>query len=233
VLGRRFSELVADKLTRNRTVPVEKRYISQLSDTIRLLSVRPVISIYSSKELSTLRISTAADKSSPISKFNLSNGLQILELHHSFARLDSNVLLSKLTNDDRHQRWPSERRTTMTVIFVLMIFAVFISIDYLQNRGKAPQIAMEDAPVAVVPVPLGALVEGFHVPERLRFHTGHGWAVRERSRLARVGVDEFGAALLGGVDRIELPKPGHWLRQGQKAWTFYRNGEKTEMVSPP
>jgi len=120
----------------------------------------------------------------------------------------------------------------MTVILVLMIFAVFISIDYLRNRNKAPQIAMEAAPVVVAPMPLGALVEGFHVPERLRFHTGHGWALRERSRLARVGVDEFGAALLGGVDRIELPKPGHWLRQGQKAWTFYRNGEKTEMVSP-
>jgi glycine cleavage system H protein len=119
----------------------------------------------------------------------------------------------------------------MTVILVLMIFAVFISIDYLRNRGKAPQIAMQEAPLAA-PIPLGALIEGFHVPERLRFHTGHGWAMRERSRLARVGVDEFGAALLGGVDRIEMPKPGHWLRQGQKAWTFYRNGEKTEMVSP-
>lgn len=120
----------------------------------------------------------------------------------------------------------------MTVILVLMIFAVFIAIDYLPNRNKAPQIAMEESPVVAAPVPLGALVEGFHVPERLRFHTGHGWALRERSRLARVGVDEFGAALLGSVDRIELPKPGHWLRQGQKAWSFYRNGEKTEMVSP-
>jgi glycine cleavage system H protein len=120
----------------------------------------------------------------------------------------------------------------MTVILVLMIFAVFIAIDYLRNRNRVPQIAMEEGPVAVAPVQLGALVEGFHVPERLRFHAGHGWAMRERSRLARVGVDEFGAALLGGVDRIELPKPGHWLRQGQKAWTFYRNGEKTEMVSP-
>lgn len=120
----------------------------------------------------------------------------------------------------------------MTVILVLMIFAVFISIDYLRNRNKAPQIAMEEVPMATAPMQLGALVEGFHVPERLRFHTGHGWAMRERSRLARVGVDEFGAALLGGVDRIDLPKPGHWLRQGQKAWTFFRNGEKTEMVSP-
>ncbi len=120
----------------------------------------------------------------------------------------------------------------MTVILVLMIFAVFIAIDYVRNRNKAPQIAMEERRAVAEAAPLGILVEGFHVPERLRFHTGHGWALRERSHLARVGVDEFGAALLGGVDRIELPKPGHWVRQGQKAWSFYRNGEKAEMASP-
>jgi glycine cleavage system H protein len=122
----------------------------------------------------------------------------------------------------------------MVLIFVLVTFGVFIAIDYLRNRNKEPQIAMEmeEGLVAVAPMQLEAVVEGFHVPERLRFHAGHGWALRERTRLARVGVDEFGAALLGGVDRIELPKPGHWVRQGQKAWGFYRNGEKAEMVSP-
>jgi len=120
----------------------------------------------------------------------------------------------------------------MTLIFVLLTFSVFIAIDYIRNRHKVPQIAMEPRSLAVAPVQLGTVVEGFHVPERLRYHAGHGWALRERSRLARVGVDEFGAALLGRVDRIELPKPGHWVRQGQKAWSFYRNGEKAEMVSP-
>jgi glycine cleavage system H protein len=31
---------------------------------------------------------------------------------------------------------------------------------------------------------------------------------------------------------VELPKPGQWIRQGQKAWSFWRDGEKTDMVSP-
>ena len=56
--------------------------------------------------------------------------------------------------------------------------------------------------------------------------------MRERKRLARVGVDEFAAALMGRIERIELPKPGTWLRQGQKAFSFYRDGEKTEVLSP-
>ena len=37
---------------------------------------------------------------------------------------------------------------------------------------------------------------------------------------------------MGRIDRIELPKPGTWLRQGQKAFAFFRDGEKTEVLSP-
>ena len=37
---------------------------------------------------------------------------------------------------------------------------------------------------------------------------------------------------MGRIERIELPKPGTWLRQGQKAFTFIRDGEKTEVLSP-
>jgi glycine cleavage system H lipoate-binding protein len=120
----------------------------------------------------------------------------------------------------------------MTVILVLVTFAIFITIDYLRNRKRAPQLGEEKSPVVGRAVPAGNFVEGFFVPKDLRYHPGHGWALRERKNLTRVGVDEFGAALLGGVDRIELPKPGRWVRQGQKVWSFYRNSEKAEMVSP-
>jgi hypothetical protein len=36
----------------------------------------------------------------------------------------------------------------------------------------------------------------------------------------RVGADEFAAALLGNFERIELPKPGQLIRQGQKVVSF-------------
>jgi glycine cleavage system H protein len=45
-------------------------------------------------------------------------------------------------------------------------------------------------------------------------------------------VDQFASTLLGKIEAIGLPKPGHWIRQGQKAFTFFRNGEKTEILSP-
>jgi glycine cleavage system H lipoate-binding protein len=50
--------------------------------------------------------------------------------------------------------------------------------------------------------------------------------------VVRVGADEFATALLGKLEKIELPKPGTWVRQGQKVLSFYRDGVKTEMVSP-
>jgi glycine cleavage system H lipoate-binding protein len=75
-------------------------------------------------------------------------------------------------------------------------------------------------------------VDGFAVPEELRYHHGHSWLYRERKNLARIGVDEFAAVLAGGIEKIELPKPGQWIRQGQRAWTLTRSGDTAEMASP-
>jgi glycine cleavage system H protein len=92
-------------------------------------------------------------------------------------------------------------------------------LDYALNRKKAPAASR-------------LYVEGFAVAEGVRYHPGHTWLARERQHLARVGVDEFAAKLAGKIQKIELPKAGQWIRQGQTAWTLYRNGESTSMVSP-
>jgi len=117
----------------------------------------------------------------------------------------------------------------MTVLLVLGTFLVFIVLDYAMNRNKA---------IATVPVasPAPALASGYingiHVPDHLSYHPGHSWVARERKNIVRVGADEFAAALAGKLEKVELPKPGQWIRQGQKILAFYRHGEKTEMVSP-
>ncbi|HYW46112.1 MAG TPA: glycine cleavage system protein H [Bryobacteraceae bacterium] len=120
----------------------------------------------------------------------------------------------------------------MTVPLVLATFLVFIVLDYFLNRRKALNTVMVEAPKAV-PAPLGGdYIDGFLVPENVAYHSGHSWLVRERKNVFRIGADEFAAALLGNIEKVELPKPGQWIRQGQKVLSFYRDGEKTEMVSP-
>jgi glycine cleavage system H protein len=120
----------------------------------------------------------------------------------------------------------------MTVLLVLGTFLVFIVLDYFLNRGKVQQTV----PVAVHSAAAARLgteyVDGFLVPASVSYHSGHGWLLRERQNVVRVGADEFAAALVGKIERIELPKPGQWIRQGQKVISFFRDGQKTEMVSP-
>jgi glycine cleavage system H protein len=120
----------------------------------------------------------------------------------------------------------------MTVILVLATFLVFVLLDYALNRGRAIDTVPVQRTQSVLAKVDGDVVGGFHVPQTVLYHSGHGWVMRERKNLVRVGADEFAAALLGKIERIELPKPGQWIRQGQKVLTFFRDGVKTEMVSP-
>jgi glycine cleavage system H protein len=120
----------------------------------------------------------------------------------------------------------------MTVILVLGTFLLFIVADYFLNRKKVLQTVSAEAPHAIPAEVGGDYVHGFLTPGNVAYHPGHSWLMRERKNLVRIGADEFAVALAGKVERIELPKPGQWIRQGQKVLAFFRNGDKTEMVSP-
>lgn len=120
----------------------------------------------------------------------------------------------------------------MTVLLVIVTFVAFIAIDMILNRKRVPGMILATE-TAVEPSPAdGEILSGFRVPAGLRYHPGHSWLQRERKNVHRVGADEFAAILAGPVDRIELPKPGHWVRQGQKVISLYRGSEKIEMISP-
>src|SRR5215469_9483607 len=121
----------------------------------------------------------------------------------------------------------------MTVILVLVTFVRFLLIDHFYSRKHAVvepalPVAKREAPPRLVP----SLVGGFQVPENLRFHPGHTWALSESPSLVRVGMDQFATKLAGKVERIALPQRGQWIRQGQKIWTLHRDGTTVDMVSP-
>jgi len=121
----------------------------------------------------------------------------------------------------------------MTVLLVLFTFAAFLLIDHLRTRS-ALQPALQVAPAKhdAVPRLQPALVGGFEVPENLRYHPGHTWAISESPNLVRVGMDDFASKLTGTVERITLPQRGQWIRQGQKLCTLHRDGSTVDMVSP-
>lgn len=121
----------------------------------------------------------------------------------------------------------------MTVILVLATFAIFLLIDYIRSQKQlvkqpAVQPVVREVPSHVVP----ALVSGFQVPENVRYHAGHTWALSESRELVRVGMDDFASKLIGKIESIALPQRGRWVRQGQKIWTIFRDGKSVDMVSP-
>jgi glycine cleavage system H lipoate-binding protein len=121
----------------------------------------------------------------------------------------------------------------MAVILVLATFLVFIVIDFfLSRRKKSTVTATLDRTSASVPMLSSASIEGVMLPDQLRYHAGHTWLLEERSQLARVGADALAIRVIGPVDKIELPKVGRWIRQGQKAFTFWAGTEKIDLVSP-
>jgi glycine cleavage system H lipoate-binding protein len=121
----------------------------------------------------------------------------------------------------------------MTVILVLFTFATFLLIDYFYSRKQiAVQPAVMTAKVTKPVRPVADMVNGFKVPENLRYHPGHTWALSESPSLVRVGMDDFASKLIGKVERVVLPQRGQWIRQGQKIATIFRDGAAVDMVSP-
>ena len=119
----------------------------------------------------------------------------------------------------------------MTVILVLATFVAFLLIDHFFSK-KSVMVAAEVRQARPAAPLEPSLVAGFKVPENLRYHPGHTWALSESPSLVRIGMDDFSSKLVGKIDSVTLPQRGQWVRQGQKIWSVLRNGVKVDMVSP-
>ena len=120
----------------------------------------------------------------------------------------------------------------MTVILVLALFVTFLVIERYTNK-PAPEYVLQTRPAVAAGNRMAQpIVAGFEIPEHLRFHQGHSWALGESPNLVRAGIDDFAAKLIGDAEEVNLPQRGQWIRQGQKVWSFRVNGELIEMVSP-
>ena len=123
----------------------------------------------------------------------------------------------------------------MTVLLVLFTFTAFLLIDYFRTPRNIAESTINVSAAktdSAVPRLQPALVGGFAVPENLRYHPGHTWALSESTNLVRVGMDDFASKLTGTVESITLPQRGQWIRQGQKVCTIHRDGVAVDMVSP-
>jgi len=120
----------------------------------------------------------------------------------------------------------------MTVIMVLLTFAIFLLVDYARGQKQLVKQPVQQNAREVAARVVPSMVAGFEVPENVRYHGGHTWALSESRDLVRVGMDDFASKLIGKIESIALPQRGRWVRQGQKIWTIFRDGKSVDMVSP-
>jgi glycine cleavage system H lipoate-binding protein len=121
----------------------------------------------------------------------------------------------------------------MLALLIVLTFLVAVTIDHILTRNPIPikaEVPREEP--APRPRLVPAIVGGFKLPDNLRYHPGHTWAVAESADLVRVGIDDFAAKVGGTPQKIDLPKRGTWIRQGQRVIGMHHDGREIELVSP-
>ena len=117
----------------------------------------------------------------------------------------------------------------MSILFTLVTFLLFIAVTYLRSaRRQAEQ------PLIFAPPPTPKMIRdaGLEIPEGYAFHPGHTWVLPEDRQQARIGLDSFGANLLGKIERVEVPGLNRWIRQGQKVMKVTGGGVTVDLVAP-
>ncbi|HEX2831935.1 MAG TPA: glycine cleavage system protein H [Thermoanaerobaculia bacterium] len=119
----------------------------------------------------------------------------------------------------------------MIALLVVITFLAAVLIDHLLHRQPIP-VTAEAPKEAPRPRLIPSIVAGFAVPDHLRYHPGHTWAVSETPERVRVGIDDFAAKLGGEVTRIDIPERGQWIRQGQRIIAMHHGDRELDLVSP-
>ena len=119
----------------------------------------------------------------------------------------------------------------MTVLFVFLMFALGIMLDWLFKR-QARLSAAVSPETSRHPRPRIENEFGMKVPRGYCFHPCHTWAVDQGLQLIRVGIDSFAVSLFGKIERIDVAGQYRWVRQGQKLMTITGGGISVDLPSP-
>lgn len=121
----------------------------------------------------------------------------------------------------------------MTVILILLMIAVFMTLDYAFGR-RVVEPVHADSPEPF-PLPLAAepvWVGGYQLPEDLRYHPGHTWVRPLSADTVAVGMDDFARRLVGPVQSVSLPEAGSRLAAGRTAFRVSSASGSADFVSP-
>ncbi len=123
----------------------------------------------------------------------------------------------------------------MVVLLVVLTITLFVFLNWVINHSAdtAPVSVSETAKTTeALQLAKPSVVAGFQVQREMAYHPGHAWAFVEGPAKARVGMDDFAHRMVGEADRIDLPKPGDKVVQGEPAWVVHHGDRKAAILSP-
>ena len=123
----------------------------------------------------------------------------------------------------------------MVAVLVVITICLFCLLEWISKQEtETGTVSAKGTEKAAWPPELSepAYVGGFKVQREMAYHPGHAWAFLEGPARVRVGMDDFAHRLVGKVDKLDLPKAGDLVEQGEAAWTLHHGGRKAEMLSP-
>lgn len=117
----------------------------------------------------------------------------------------------------------------MVALFVILFVVILLAIDlFIQARSRRYPI------MAAVPQRDAAAhgKETVRIPKSVFFHPGHTWARLQDGDKLEVGVDDFVQKALGGIDSMQLPMVGEFVRQGDPVITLFHGTRRVSLVAP-
>lgn len=73
--------------------------------------------------------------------------------------------------------------------------------------------------------------EAGEVPDRY-YHRGHAWVHPEADGSVTIGIDDFGAKVVGPGARAKLPKIGRRIHENGTGWRFLRGEDSVRVLAP-
>jgi glycine cleavage system H lipoate-binding protein len=117
----------------------------------------------------------------------------------------------------------------MVALFVILFVVLLLAVDLILQAKSKRYPLMSSVPSRAKATHAR---ETLRIPKGVFFHPGHTWARLQDGDSLSVGIDDFIQKALGSIDRVLLPSPGEFVRQGDPVISIEHNGRRVQLVAP-